>query len=155
MKEKLAGFVVKLKENKKMAIGLGIGALAILIAIIVLVVVLVSGSGYKSTIKKFAKAINSEDAMEKFIEKNVDFRALYAAGESGGDKDEFVREYKDAKKDDYKDDDFVDQIKKSANYYVDEDISKLKVKSIGKLKAPDKEDDAPKGMKYAKENSKR
>ncbi len=145
----------KTKNNKVLFAIIGIVVAAIVVAIIVGVVFVSSKKNkeedsYKTQIKDFAKAISSEEKMEEFVEKNIDYRALYAVKECGGDADEFENEYKDAEKDDYEDEEFIDQIKQSANYYVDEDISKLEVKSIGELKEPDEEDGMPDGFKYAK-----
>ena len=126
----------KTKNNKVLFAIIGIVVAAIVVAIIVGVVFVSSKKNkeedsYKTQIKDFAKAISSEEKMEEFVEKNIDYRALYAVKECGGDE-------------------FIDQIKQSANYYVDEDISKLEVKSIGELKEPDEEDGMPDGFKYAK-----
>ncbi len=88
----------KIKANKKTII---IAAVAIVVVILIAVIAsLVKGGSYKSTLKKFEKAMESEESMEKFVDKNVNLRAFYAISETTdlSDKDEiadeFVKAYK-------------------------------------------------------------
>ena len=93
-------FMEKIKANKKMVAIAGILILAIIIVAIIASQV---GGSYKKTIKNFAKAMSDESKMEKFVDKNVNLRAIYAMGKD--EKQENAREeiknaYKKAKKSD-------------------------------------------------------
>ena len=70
-------FMEKIKANKKMVAIAGIVILAIIIIAIIASQV---GGSYKKTIKNFAKAMGDESKMEKFVDKNVNLRAIYAMG---------------------------------------------------------------------------
>ena len=98
-------FMEKIKANKKMVAIAGIVILAIIIIAIIASQV---GGSYKKTIKNFAKAMSDESKMEKFVDKNVNLRAIYALNKVE-DKDnvseEFKKAYKKAKKSDYMSDD--------------------------------------------------
>lgn len=126
----------KSKVNKKLILIIVIAVLVVA-AIAVLVVSLVKPS-YKKQIKEFAKACESEEKMEKYVEKYVNLKAIYAMRESEEAAD-FEDEYKKAKKSDYKDDEFVDEVKETFNYYVSDD-TEIKVKEIGKLEKCEEED---------------
>lgn len=132
MKEKLAALVVKFKENKKLSIIVGVVALAIIILIVALVAIFAMRPSYKTTVRQFVKACESDKKMEKFVDKYVDYRALYAV-EEADEPEDFKDEYKKAKKSDYKDEDFVDDVKDTFSNFVTED-GEIKVKEIGKLK---------------------
>lgn len=118
----------KLKENKKIIIGI-IAILAV-VAVIALVVIFVKPS-YKAQIKKFDKACESEEKMEKFIKNNLNLRGLYALKKAEKPED-FEEEYKKAKKKDYTDKEFMDDIKSA--YMTFTNLSKVEIKDIQKLK---------------------
>lgn len=128
MKEKLAGLAVKMKEHKGLVIGI---LVAVLVVIVALIAVFAMKPSYKSTVKNFAKACQDEKKMEKFVDKYVDLRALYAMRQCE-DPEDFKEEYKKAKKSDYKDEEFVEDVKDAFKNFVSED-EKIKVKKIGKL----------------------
>ena len=133
----------KLKSmDKKVLAIIGVVAVAV-----VLCLVFILGGGYKKAVKQFAKAMTDEDKMDKFVEKYVDLKAIYAMDEvmkdDDVDKDDgkevakaFKKEYKKAKKDDYED--YEDSAKTTFGYFVmDDDDVKIKVKKIGKLEKYD------------------
>lgn len=131
----------KIKANKKTII---IAAVAIVVVILIAVIAsLVKGGSYKSTLKKFEKAMESEESMEKFVDKNVNLRAFYAISETTdlSDKDEiadeFVKAYKKAKKSDYMDDEIKDTAYSFYKNFVDEGIE---ITKIGNAKSTDKLD---------------
>lgn len=134
----------KLKQNKKLII---IAAVVIVLAIVAIVCAVVfSKPSYKKQISKFEEALKSEENMEKYLDKYADYRAIYAEEklfDADVDKDDakavekaFKSEYKKAKKKDYKDDEFVNNVKDQyktftsiATYYEGTEIT---VKDIGK-----------------------
>lgn len=95
-----------MKKNK----GLIIGLIVVVVAIIAIVcaTVFVKPS-YKKQIKKFAEACESEEKMEKYVKKYVNLRAYYAMQNSEEPKN-MDEEYKKAKKKDYTDDEFVEDV---------------------------------------------
>ena len=143
-----------MKEKLKSK-GLIIGIVVALIVVAIACVALFGKPSYKSQIKKFAAACESEEKMEKYVKKYVNLREYYAMQESEEPKD-MDEEYKKAKKSDYKKDDFIDDVVKVFGMYVGEDGQKVKVEKIGKLeKIPDDKDNflstfsEIKGMKVA------
>ena len=87
-------FMEKIKANKKMVAIAGILILAIIIVAIIASQV---GGSYKKTIKNFAKAMSDESKMEKFVDKNVNLRAIYAMGKVEN-QDNASEEFKNAYK---------------------------------------------------------
>ena len=97
------------KNNKAMIIG--IVAVIAVIAIVAVCALLLKPS-YKGQIKDFVEAMSSEEKMDKFVEKKVNLRALYAMEqvekEENLDTDDekamekaFTKAYKNAKKADF------------------------------------------------------
>lgn len=129
-------FMEKIKANKKMVAIAGIVILAIIIIAIIASQV---GGSYKKTIKNFAKAMSDESKMEKFVDKNVNLRAIYALNEVE-DKDnvseEFKKAYKKAKKSDYMSDDNKEDAYGFFKLFVTND-GEITVKKIGKLQKTD------------------
>lgn len=142
----------KLKQNKKVII---IAAIVIILAIVAIVCAVVfSKPSYKKQISKFEEALKSDENMEKYLDKYADYRAIYAEEklfDTDVDRNDgkavekaFKSEYKKAKKNDYKDEEFVNDIKDQyksftaiASYYEGTEIT---VKDIGKA---EKFDDCP------------
>lgn len=131
----------KIKANKKTII---IAAVTIVVVILIAVIAsLVKGGSYKSTLKKFEKAMESEESMEKFVDKNVNLRAIYAVSELKDveDEDEFAEkfeeEYKKAKKADYTNDETKESAYDFYKTFAEEDI---KMSDVGKIKKTDKLD---------------
>lgn len=118
------------KGNKKIIIA--IVAVLVVIVAIALIAIFAKPS-YKSQIKKFAEACESEEKMEKYIEKTFNLRAFYAMSKAKKPED-FDEEYKKAKKDDYKDEKFVSNVKDL--YLVFTEADKVEIKDIEKLKDP-------------------
>ena len=101
----MKNFMEKIKANKKIVAIAGILILAI---IIVAIIASQAGGSYKKTINNFAKAMGDESKMEKFVDKNVNLRAIYAMGKVENEDnagEEFTKAYKKAKKSDYMSDD--------------------------------------------------
>lgn len=131
------------KSSKKLLIGI---CVAVVVVIIALCAIFVKPS-YKSQIKSFGKALGDSKKMEKFVDKNIDFRAIYAMqkvsereGIDMSDKDAvekaFKEEYKKAKKSDYKSEDNVKEVKETFTSISDElagDDTTIEIKDIGKL----------------------
>lgn len=115
----------------------------LLVAAILTVAMIFSNKSYKSVVKDFAKACKSEEKMEKFIDENMDFRGAYTAfyfdsnieiPEWGGIQfsnpfENFEENYKDVTKEQYKDEDYIKEIKETYMNFVGSD---LKVKKIEK-----------------------
>ena len=133
-------FMEKIKANKKMVAIAGILILAI---IIIAIIASQAGGSYKKTIKNFAKAMGDESKMEKFVDKNVNLRAIYAVSELKDveDEDEFAEkfkeEYKKAKKADYTSDETKESAYDFYKTFAEEDI---KMSDVGKIKKTDKLD---------------
>lgn len=129
-------FMEKIKANKKMVAIAGILILAIII--VAIIASQVNGS-YKKTIKDFAKAMSDESKMEKFVDKNVNLRAIYAMGKIE-DKDsaneDFKKAYKKAKKSDYMSDDNKEDAYDFFKLFVSDD-AEMTIKKIGKLEKTD------------------
>lgn len=143
----------KLMANKNLIIGL---VAVVVVAVIIVCVSMFAKPSYKKQIKNWAKACESEEKMEKYVKKTANLRALYATFELMSDADNwtkeadeiqeaFEKEYKDAKKKDYTDDDFIEDATKM--FYV-EDYKGIKITKIGKLEEDD-DDDSLKGSKTA------
>lgn len=130
-------FMEKIKANKKMVAIAGIVILAIIIIAIIASQV---GGSYKKTIKNFAKAMSDESKMEKFVDKNVNLRAIYALNKVE-DKDnvseEFKKAYKKAKKSDYMSDDNKEHAYEFFKLFVNSDDEEITIKEIGKLENTD------------------
>lgn len=129
-------FMEKIKANKKMVAIAGIVILAI---IIVAIVSSVAGNSYKSKIKSFAKSMNDESEMEKFVDKNVNLRAIYAMSKVENEDnvdEEFAKEYKKAKKSDYMSEDNKKEAYDFFKMFVN-DEGEITVKKIGKLQSTD------------------
>ena len=138
------------KSSKKLLIGI---CVAVVVVIIALCAIFVKPS-YKSQIKSFGKALGDSKKMEKFVDKNIDFRAIYAMEKvneredlDGSDKDAvekaFKEEYKKAKKSDYKSEDNVKEVKETFTGISKElagDDTTIEIKDIGKL---EKDEDFP------------
>ncbi len=126
--KKLLSYV---KEHKVSSAIVGVAIVIIIVALVFGLVTLFSNLTYQSKVKQYVKALEDEEQMDKFVEKNVDFRGYYAAEECENPSD-FKDEYKKASKDDYNDDDFKDEVKeKFKNHYEIE--GKMKVKKIKKV----------------------
>ena len=131
------------KSSKKLLIGI---CVAVVVIIIALCAIFVKPS-YKSQIKSFGKALSDSKKMEKFVDKNIDLRAIYAMnkvserdGINMSDKDAvekaFKEEYKNAKKSDYKSEDAVKDVKETFTGISKEfsgDDTTVEIKDIGKL----------------------
>lgn len=129
-------FMEKIKANKKMVAIAGILILAIIIVAIIASQV---GGSYKKTIKNFAKAMGDESKMEKFVDKNVNLRAIYAMGKvenKDNAGEEFTKAYKKAKKSDYMSDDNKEDAYEFFKLFVSDD-AKMTIKKIGKLEKTD------------------
>lgn len=129
-------FMEKIKANKKMVAIAGILILAIIIVAIIASQV---GGSYKKTIKNFAKAMGDESKMEKFVDKNVNLRAIYAMGKvenKDNAGEEFTKAYKKAKKSDYMSDDNKKDAYEFFKLFVSDD-AKMTIKKIGKLEKTD------------------
>ena len=129
-------FMEKIKANKKMVAIAGILILAIIIVAIIASQV---GGSYKKTIKNFAKAMSDESKMEKFVDKNVNLRAIYAMGKvenQDNASEEFKNAYKKAKKSDYMSDDNKKSAYEFFKLFVNSD-GEITVKKIGKLQKTD------------------
>ncbi len=129
-------FMEKIKANKKMVAIAGILILAI---IIVAIIVSQAAGSYKKTIKNFAKAMGDESKMEKFVDKNVNLRAIYAMGKvenKDNAGEEFTKAYKKAKKSDYMSDDNKEDAYEFFKLFVSDD-AKMTIKKIGKLEKTD------------------
>lgn len=127
----------KTKMNKKVII---IAAVVVVAIILIAVIASLAGGSYKNTIKKLEKAMDSEESMEKFVDKNVNLRAFYAVNEVNDESDEddfaekFEEAYKKAKKSDYTDDEIKETAYDFYKNFVDEDI---KITDIGKIEKTD------------------
>lgn len=145
MEEKVQGT----KNNKAMIIG--IVAVIAVIAIVAICALLLKPS-YKGQIKDFVASMSDEEKMDKFVEKKVNLRALYAMEQMEKDEnlnfdDEkavekaFKKEYKNAKKADYEKKEYVDSVKSLYKMMTQltaaSDEVKIKVKDIGKLETYD------------------
>ena len=107
----------KLMANKNLIIGL---VAVVIVAVVILCVSMFAKPSYKKQIKNWAKACESEEKMEKYVKKTANLRALYATFELMSDSDNwtkeadeiqeaFEKEYKDAKKKDYTDDEIASE----------------------------------------------
>ena len=96
-------------------------------------------------VESFAKAMKDEDKMDKFVDKYMDIKAVYAMYEVSEDYDigsddgddvakAFKKIYKNADEEDYED--YIDEMKDMMSYFVidDDEDEKVKVKKIGSLK---------------------
>ena len=110
-------------------------AIVVIVAVVAVAFVL-NHRSYKGVAKDFAKAVKSEDDMEKFVEKNFDAKAYYVIEMMGKDSDldkddqaelkkYFNKEYRKAKKSDYEDS--QEQLIEAMKHYVSD--GKLKFKS--------------------------
>lgn len=150
----MKNLIEKIKANKKMV---AIACVVILAIVIIAVASVAIGGSYKSKIKDLAKAMSDETKMEKFVDKNVNLRAIYAMGEVEDEenvKEEFAKEYKKAKKSDYTSDDTKEDAYDFFKLFVT-DGEEVKVKEIGKLEKTDElnifsEKVEIKGLKKAK-----
>lgn len=132
----MKNFMEKIKANKKIVAIAGILILAIIIVAIIASQV---GGSYKKTIKNFAKAMGEESKMEKFVDKNVNLRAIYAMGKvenKDNAGEEFTKAYKKAKKSDYMSDDNKEDAYEFFKLFVSDD-AKMTIKKIGKLEKTD------------------
>lgn len=130
-------FMEKIKANKKTVAIAGILILAI---VIVAIIASQAGGSYKKTIKNFAKAMSDESKMEKFVDKNVNLRAIYALGKVENEdsaSEEFTKAYKKAKKSDYMSDDNKEDAYDFFKLFVNSDDGEITVKKIGKLEKTD------------------
>ena len=136
---------------KKKGIIIGVCCACVVVLLIILVAVLSGGKSPKATAKNLGKALESKEKLEKFAEKNIDFKALVALNKVMNNLDyselmdsseeevnkkiseEFKKEYKDASKDDVKD--MKEKVKESIGEEAVE--KKLKVKEIGELETED------------------
>ena len=129
--------------NKK---GIIIGACcaAAVLLVVIIIALAAGGKSPKSVAKKLGPALQSEAKLEKFCEKNIDYKALVALKKvmtmsyedlSSSEKvaEAFKKQYKEASKDDVKEikKDIKDSIKE---YVVDK---KLKLKECGDLEKED------------------
>ena len=129
-------FMEKIKANKKM---FAIAGILILAIIIVAIIASQAGGSYKKTIKNFAKAMGDESKMEKFVDKNVNLRAIYAMGKvenKDNAGEEFKKAYKKAKKSDYMSDDNNEDSYDFFKLFVSDD-AEMTIKKIGKLEKAD------------------
>ena len=129
-------FMEKIKANKKM---FAIAGILILAIIIVAIIASQAGGSYKKTIKNFAKAMGDESKMEKFVDKNVNLRAIYAMGKvenKDNAVEEFKKAYKKAKKSDYMSDDNKEDAYDFFKLFVSDD-AEMTIKKIGKLEKAD------------------
>lgn len=133
----MKNFMEKIKANKKIVAIAGILILAI---IIVAIIASQAGGSYKKTIKNFAKAMGDESKMEKFVDKNVNLRAIYAMGKVENEDnagEEFTKAYKKAKKSDYMSDDNKEDAYEFFKLFVNSDDEEITIKKIGKLEKTD------------------
>ncbi|MGN1330883.1 MAG: hypothetical protein ACI4VN_06115 [Clostridia bacterium] len=142
----------KLMAHKNLIIGL---IFVIVVALVIVVVANVAKPSYKKQIKQFAEACQSEEKMEKYVKKYVNLRAYYAMNEAEEPED-FEKEYKNAKKKDYTDSEFIDEVVEAFSEYVIED-EEIKISDIEKLENVTDDDGLLgetladiKGMKVAK-----
>ena len=129
-------FMEKIKANKKM---FAIAGILILAIIIVAIIASQAGGSYKKTIKNFAKAMGDESKMEKFVDKNVNLRAIFAMGKVENKDNagvEFKKAYKKAKKSDYMSDDNKEDAYDFFKLFVSDD-AEMTIKKIGKLEKAD------------------
>ena len=129
-------FLEKIKANKKV---LSIAGTIILAIIIVAIIASQVGGSYKKTIKNFAKSMSDESKMEKFVDKNINLRAIYAMSkveDQDNASKEFKKEYKKAKKSDYMSDDNKESAYNFFKLFVN-DEGEITVKKIGKLQKTD------------------
>ena len=132
----MKNFLEKLKANKKV---LSIAGIVILAIIVVAIIASQVGGSYKKTIKNFAKSMNDESKMEKFVDKNINLRAIYAMSaveNQDNASEEFKKEYKKAKKSDYMSDDNKESAYTFFKLFVN-DEGEITVKKIGKLQKTD------------------
>ena len=61
---------------KKKGIIIGVCCACVVVLLIILVAVLSGGKSPKATAKNLGKALESKEKLEKFAEKNIDFKAL-------------------------------------------------------------------------------
>lgn len=142
----------KIMAHKNLIMGL---VFVIIVALVILIVAIVAKPSYKKQIKQFSEACQSEEKMEEYVKKYVNLRAYYAMDEADEPED-FEKEYKDAKKKDYTDSEFIDKVVKAFSEYVIED-AEIEISDIGKLKKVTDDDGLLgkffadiKGMKVAK-----
>lgn len=138
--------------HKNLIMGL---AFVIIVALVILIVAIVAKPSYKKQIKQFAEACQSEEKMEKYVKKYVNLRAYYAMDQADEPED-FEKEYKNAKKKDYTDSEFIDEVVDAFSEYVTED-AEFEISDIEKLKKVTDDDGLLgetfadiKGMKVAK-----
>lgn len=84
---------------------------------------------YEAQIKEFAEACKSNDDMKKYVKEKVNLKAYYAMSQSVG-SEEFEEAYKNAKKEDYETEEFIDGMADIFMTYVVEEEKKLEVKDI-------------------------
>jgi len=75
---------------------------------------------YEEILDEFAHACNDEEDMNDFIDKYFDFKSCWAAHEAP-DFSEYEDIYKNAKKSDYEDEDFIEEIKELYQSYIFDD----------------------------------
>ena len=132
---------------KKKGIIIGVCCACVVVLLVVLIAVLTGGKSPKAVAKNLGKALESKEKLEKFVDKNIDFKALVALNKVSSNIDyselmgasedeinkkmseEFKKQYKEVSKDDVKD------IKEKVKDSIENDVvdKKLKVKEIGDL----------------------
>ena len=131
-------------------------ALVVILVVIIALVAFIS-TGYKRQIKSLVKASVDEEKLEKFVKNKMDLRTIYALQKADYEDskvklDSFKEEYKEAEKDDYKSDEFIEDIVDSYKGMGGDEDTKVTIKKIGSLKKVSKDDGRfnLKGMKKAK-----
>lgn len=112
-------------------------------------------SYHKEQIEDFVKACKSKEDMEKFVKENVNLKAYYAMSVSQ-EPENFEEEYKNAKSEDYENEEFIDNVVDTFETYVDEE-NNIEIKDIEELKDIEKDNSVIgqvlseiKGIKVAK-----
>lgn len=140
----------KVKQHKGIIIGIVIAIIIITIAVVSIVMFAgksekdsddnkksSENSTYESQINNFAKACTSEEDMENFVKEYVNLKAYYVMGECD-DSEEFAKEYEKAQSEDYEDEDFIDEVLKTFNDYVEE--YEITVTQVEKAKDVEEDD---------------
>lgn len=137
MKEKLVNLLVKVKENKVVAIAI---VAVIALILVIAIVAAVAGSGpkkYEEKMKDFTKALYSESKMKDAVDEIVDLRAAAAWQEADKEAEDFNKEYKKMKKNDDEVKDLEDAL---IEYAAEAEDSDMKIK-ISDIKKPRKDKD--------------
>ena len=134
---------------------IGIVCAVVVIAIVALIVCLTGNKSPKATAKNLAKALESSEKLEKFLTKNIDFKANEAMDKASEklnsasitDLDSYKKEYtkafeeayKEVTKDEIKEakEDLKKDFEEEENSYSDYIAKDLKVKEIGDLEDND------------------